>query len=107
MARDPDTNEVRQPTVGFLRGAYKAGRLATLDEPENARTRQGRFALLDPDACVDRDPRSVWRQSLAARADRAGIAMTDAACFRFLHSVYGREPDDLAFPMPSASALRR
>lgn len=107
MARNPETNETFHPTVGFLRDAYRSGRLRPEGEPENASDRQGRFALLDPDACEDRDRRSPWRQRLAERANGAGIANTDRANHEFLEAEFGREKGDLAFPKPSASALRR
>lgn len=107
MARDPKTNESKQPNLGFLREAYKNGRLRPLHEPKNASELQKRFALLDPDQCADRDPKSVWKESLVQRAESAGIPLTDKACIIFLDHEYGRQPDDLKYPRPSASALRR
>lgn len=107
MARDPETNETKQPTLGFLRDAYKQGRLRPLHEPENASERQGRFALLDPDQCADRDPKSVWKERLVQRAEAAGINLTDKAFAEFLDHEYGRQPEDFEYPKPSPSALRR
>lgn len=107
MARNPDTNDTRQPTLGFLREAYKQGRLRPLHEPENASERQGRFALLDPDQCADRDPKSVWKERLVQRAEAAGIRLTDKDCKQFLDYEYGRQPEDFDYPKPSPSALRR
>jgi len=45
--------------------------------------------------------------SLASRALEAAINRTDRGCKVWLDSEYGREPDDLLFAKPSASALRR
>lgn len=105
--RDPETGERMKPTMDWLRELYRQGRLAFVGEPQNAADRQGRFALLDPDGCVDRDPRSRWRYSLASRAMADDVMLTDRDCRTWLEAEYGKGAGDLEFPKPSPSALRR
>lgn len=101
------SGELVAPTLDWMRGAYRDGRLYAIDAADTAADRQGRYALLDPDVCVDRDPKSRFKFSLASRAEADRIKLTDAACGDWLNRNYGREKDDLRFPKPGASSLRR
>ena len=105
--RDHVTGERMKPTLDWMREGYRRGIVASVGTPENASERQGRFALLDPDACVDRDPKVRWRLTLASRALAADIKLTDRECKAWLDAEYGREEQDLLFRKPSPSALRR
>jgi putative transposase len=107
LLRDLETGEATQPTLSLLRKLHTKGRAAFCGAPANAAERQARFATLDPDACADRDPKSIWRHSLASRAIDAGVKMTDAECKAFLDVEYGRREADFKFRKPSPSALRR
>ena len=107
MVRIKGIDGLSPPTLDYLKEAFKDGRLTPLDVPETPAGRHGRHALLDPDACVDADPKSAWRHGLARRALDAEVLRTDAACRDFLNDDYGKVPGDLKFPKPSPSALRR
>lgn len=105
--RNPETNETSRFTLEVLRTMYADGKAVFTDEPENAAERQGRYALLDPDACEEKDPKGVWRKRLGQRAIGAGIKKTDREAAIWLDDNFGREKGDLDFPKPSPSALRR
>ena len=107
QVKDPETGALSAPNLGWLRQMYKEGRGHALDEAETIAEKQGRYALLDPEVCVDRDPKSRWRSSLANRANADGIKLTDAAHGQWLDQNYGREKSDLDYPKPAASSLRR
>ena len=107
QVKDPQTGELKPPTLSWMREMYRLGLLHAIDPVENREDRQGRYALLDPDVCVDRDPRSRWKSSLANRANADGIKLTDAASASWLSANFGREATDLQFAKPSASAHRR
>lgn len=105
--KDPETGELVAPTLDWMRTAYRDGRLHALDEVKSPADLQGRHILLDPDACADRDPKSRFRLSLANRANLDGVKLTDADCGDWLDRNYGLEKDDLLYPKPGASSLRR
>ncbi len=105
--RDMETGDAHWPTLSIISKLHREGRAALCGAAHNAAERQARFALLDPDACADRDPRSLWWFSLASRAIDAGVKRTDTECKAFLDHEYGRLEGDLKFKKPSASALRK
>ncbi|MBX9860505.1 MAG: integrase [Sphingomonas sp.] len=105
--KNPETGELVAPTLDWMRTAYRDGRFHALDEIKTTADLQGRHVLLDPDACSDRDPKSKFRLSLANRANLDGVKLTDAACGEWLDRNYGLEKDDLLYPKPGASSLRR
>jgi hypothetical protein len=105
--RDEITGEIVAPTVAWMREAYAAGILHISGGIESAEKRQARYALLDPDACADRDGKARFRFSLAWRACSDQVKKTDADFANWLNDNFGKENSDLAFPRPSASTLRR
>lgn len=107
QVKDPETGGLSASTLDWMREKYREGTLHALDPAETPADRQGRYALLDPDACVDRDPKSRHRFSLANRAEADGVKLTDAANSAWLDDNYGREKSDLEFPKPGGSSLRR
>lgn len=107
QVRDPETGQLVAPTISWMRDMFGEGLLHAIGEPESLSAQQGRFALLDPAACEQRDPKSPWRRSLAWRALEAGIDKTDAAAGEWLDANYGTLKKDLDYRKPSPSSLRR
>lgn len=102
---DAETGEVTMPTLGWMREAYAAGLLfETVDT--TGFSRRDLNALLDPDACAERDPKARFIYNLAQRALAAGVKRSDDACRAFLSEAFGQEEQDKAFPAPSTRTLR-
>lgn len=105
---DPETGEKRAPTIEWMREAYKQGMLYQIGLGNfDACERQKQYEKLDPDACQDLDPKSVWRFRLAFRAAKSGINKTDEGAAIWLADNYGLVEGDTDFPRPSPSSLRR
>lgn len=108
QVRDRQTGDLTAPTIEWMRDAYKGGMLyLASSQRESAAERQRRYEKLDPDACAELDPKSIWRFQLAYRAAKDDILKTDAGAAAWLDDNYGQEEDDTAFPRPSSSSLRR
>ena len=107
LYRDPDSGEKVTFTLTILRKLFQIGKAAFKHKPENASERQGRYALMDPHAILDRDPKARWKTDLAQRALTAGTKLTDRECREFLEDNYGKEIGDFSYPKPSPSTLRR
>lgn len=105
--RDAKSGTLAAPTIHWMRDAYADGLLYSVGKPESNRDRQGRFALLDPNAAVDRDKKSVWRHNLAWRALADGVKKTDAGAEAWLADNFGKHEGDFTFPKPSGCAVRR
>ncbi|MEO1968473.1 MAG: integrase [Sphingomonadaceae bacterium] len=105
---DPSTGMPTAPTIEWMREAYKGGMLYLVDKrPSCADERQRIYERLDPDACGDLDPKSVWRFRLAYRASKDSIKKTDDAAASWLSDNFGSEEGDRDFPCPAPSSLRR
>ena len=108
QVRNPSSGELMAPTLDWMREAYAAGLLTpVVSQAESAATRQARFAVLDRDACADRDKKSLWRFQLAWRALRDEVVRTDAGVNSWLDNTFGSEPGDTDYKRPSGSSLRR
>ena len=103
----PSTGTAIAPTIEWLRERYREGALVPLETPVTPPQQQGQYALLDPDALVDGDPKATWRHSLAMRAMADEALLTDHACEVWLDDNYGKEISDFAFKRPSGATLRR
>lgn len=105
---DPETGEKTAPTLEWMREAYKLGMLYQIGLGDvDASARQKEYEKLDPDACQDLDPKSVWRFRLAFRAAKDGFARTDDGAALWLTDNYGEVEGDTDFPSPAPSSLRR
>lgn len=107
QTRDAKSGALAAPTINWMRDAYMDGLLYSVGNAESNSDRQGRFALLDPNAAVDRDKKSVWRYNLAWRALTDEVKKTDAALEVWLAENFGKQEGDFAFPKPSGCAVRR
>lgn len=105
--RDAETGKLAPPTLEWIREKYREGVFRPIGAAETPDERQGRFALLDPAECEERDPKANWKYGLASRAFADGVKLTDATCGEWLADNYGLLPSDLEFAKPSATSLRR